>query len=584
MYSCPGCGGEMRFEPSVQKLVCDHCDRQMTVPEYNIQNPFATTSAEGEKATPGEAAFEGEEILRAQEKQQQGEAEEFETYIFTCPQCGGEIMAEENTAATFCCYCGSSIILKPRISREKAPDFIIPFSKTMEDCATAYKRTLARAIFAPNSFRQDATIERFRGIYMPYWIYAYQKKGHVSAKGTSEYRRGDYIYTDHYDVGFDVDANCAGIAYDAASNFSDNLSQAIAPFDMEGAQYFDKGYLAGFYADVRDVRSGIYVEEGRNMMAQETAQRALSRLKTKSTVESAGLVTELRPVNTRTDFGFFPVWFLANRSKDGSRVSYAVVNGQTGRVAADLPVSWGKFAIGSLIVAVPIFFFLNLLVTLTPLKVVIATIIMAIVSWIIINRQANLLYTREHSLDDAGYAENNEAVRSEKSRLQASRHESIAVTAEKPKTIGGIIVKAIIWDMIGFFALVGLVNWGSLSDVIEALLLFYMTFGQMFVIGYTVLRCTTRNHVRKSTKRVWYTAPASEKIKYIWKNLVAIALCVIMLFWDPIYDEVYYGVALAAVLLVGWSFIDMIRQHNLLTQRPLPQFNPRGGEEYEHRQ
>lgn len=36
-----------------------------------------------------------------------------------------------------------------------------------------------------------------------------------------------------------------------------------------------------------------------------------------------------------------PVWFLSYRNKD--RVAYATVNGQTGKVAADIPVDSRKF-------------------------------------------------------------------------------------------------------------------------------------------------------------------------------------------------------------------------------------------------
>ena len=60
----------------------------------------------------------------------------------------------------------------------------------------------------------------------------------------------------------------------------------------------------------------------------------------------------------------FPVWFLSYRNKD--RVAYATVNGQTGKVVADLPISVGKFLLGSLIVAIPVYILLCLLTVLTP--------------------------------------------------------------------------------------------------------------------------------------------------------------------------------------------------------------------------
>ena len=60
----------------------------------------------------------------------------------------------------------------------------------------------------------------------------------------------------------------------------------------------------------------------------------------------------------------FPVWFLSYRNKD--RVAYATVNGQTGKVVADLPISVGKFLLGSLIAAIPVYILLCLLTVLTP--------------------------------------------------------------------------------------------------------------------------------------------------------------------------------------------------------------------------
>lgn len=56
----------------------------------------------------------------------------------------------------------------------------------------------------------------------------------------------------------------------------------------------------------------------------------------------------------QTDSAMFPVWFLSYRN--GSRVSYATVNGQTGKIAADLPVDIRKYFLGSLILALPIFY------------------------------------------------------------------------------------------------------------------------------------------------------------------------------------------------------------------------------------
>lgn len=65
----------------------------------------------------------------------------------------------------------------------------------------------------------------------------------------------------------------------------------------------------------------------------------------------------------------------------------------------------------------------------------------------------------------------------------------------------------------------------------------------------------------------------------LWKPLSGIAIPVLILFWQPIHDWVYYLGAVFTLGMVLWGFLDIIRHHNELTTRKLPQFNRRGGDE-----
>ena len=58
---------------------------------------------------------------------------------YNCPDCGAVIITDENTAATFCVYCGNTSIIKSRLSGEFAPSKIIPFKKTKEDAIAAFQ-------------------------------------------------------------------------------------------------------------------------------------------------------------------------------------------------------------------------------------------------------------------------------------------------------------------------------------------------------------------------------------------------------------------------------------------------------------
>ena len=105
MLSCPNCGGNLKFDIPSQQLSCEHC--------HTLFDPYdfdgKTSDAEESKT------FDGD----------------YEVTIFTCPQCGGEILSTDNAAAGFCSFCGASTILYSRISHEKRPNYIIPFQKTL---------------------------------------------------------------------------------------------------------------------------------------------------------------------------------------------------------------------------------------------------------------------------------------------------------------------------------------------------------------------------------------------------------------------------------------------------------------------
>ncbi len=195
----------------------------------------------------------------------------YETTIFSCPQCGGEIMNTEETAATFCSYCGSSVQLMSRMGKEKRPEKIIPFSIDTEECQKNFKKRIKTAIFAPKFLREDSEVEKFRGIYMPYWSYGFSIDQSIEEEAESEKRDGDYIVTKHYKLRAKAEGTYDGISFDSASNFDDDISDRIGPFETKKAKDFNPAYLSGFYADKGDVVSDVYVKRAEDYMKIDVA-------------------------------------------------------------------------------------------------------------------------------------------------------------------------------------------------------------------------------------------------------------------------------------------------------------------------
>ncbi|MDE7404813.1 MAG: hypothetical protein K2M81_06890, partial [Lachnospiraceae bacterium] len=309
MYECPNCGGNLKFDIASQQLKCDYC--------LTMKDPYEVTKDKDAE-----------------------ESNAFDVTVFTCPQCGGEILSTDTSVAEFCSFCGASTILDSRISKEKRPAYIIPFQQTKDACKEIYLAKMKRAIFAPDELKDKKYIDSFRGIYIPYWAYTISHKGHVHMTGKKSYQRGDYHYTDHYGLSGDIDACYGDLSYDASSSFSDTISEQIAPFDVKQTKKFTPSFLSGFYADTADVESDVYKDDAIKIANNSS----YSKLKNLPDFKDLSI----SPENSNTDLNtllhthcdapertLYPVWFMSYRK--GDRVAYATVNGQTGKIAADIP-------------------------------------------------------------------------------------------------------------------------------------------------------------------------------------------------------------------------------------------------------
>ena len=553
MYKCPGCGAGLRFDPAAQKLVCDHCMKQIGPEAFDtLEN---TITASGQDNVIPESVQAGDS---------------YQAIIYTCPNCGGQLISTDETAATFCSYCGASVLLQGRLEEMKAPKTIIPFKVTREDGKKAYKKALASAIFAPSYMKKAETVDQFRGIYMPYWLYSFMYDDTVHARGKVEKRRGDYVYVDRYEVTKPVTAAYEGTAFDAASSFSDNLSQAIAPFDVTESRNFSPAYMSGFYADVSDVYSDVYYRE-----AHDIAKRDLVREVNKDYTfikygVSSGKVDEAIGLQgTGEEIGMFPVWFLASRNKKNDRVSYAVVNGQTGRVAADLPIDFGKYVLGSLLLAIPLFLVFSLFLFLTPMRMLLAALVTAVIGMIILNRQLNRAFTRENQLDDKGYL-------SVEKGMEAARSVQKKTAKKSNINIKGCGTGVWVAVIFGGLMLLGEVA-DSLGDGWVLGVLFMVVFGVAILIIVLNLIQRAKGRGGELVQKTVVKAPFKEKMLTLAKPFIGIIAGVIVYVLNPAEDWFFYGAAILSMLLTIWSVYDIVQQHNIQTMRKLPQFNRRGG-------
>ncbi len=411
MYECQNCGGNLKFDIASQQLKCDYC--------LTLKDPYEVTKDKDAE-----------------------ESNAFDVTVFTCPQCGGEILSTDTSVAEFCSFCGASTILDSRISKEKRPAYIIPFKQTKDACKEIYISKMKRAIFAPDELKDKKYIDGFRGIYIPYWSYTISQKGPVHMKGRKSYTRGNYDYTDYYELSGEVNACYNDLSYDASSSFSDELSEQIAPFDVKQTVQFTPSFLSGFYADTADVDSGIYKEDAIRIANESTRSRILSTsafsdLAFSLSNSDSDLSSMLHTRCDSPERTMYPVWFMSYRK--GDRVAYATVNGQTGKVAADIPIDSKKYILGSLLLALPIFLLLNFFFTFKPNFTLGLSAFLAVATLIIHIAEIRKINVRDQRMDDRGYLSR------QSKAAQSSKRESSAARGGFLGSIIAVIAAALIF-------------------------------------------------------------------------------------------------------------------------------------------
>ncbi len=541
MVSCPGCGAGMRFDPDSQKLKCDHCDT-LVVPE---------------EAVPNQMVGEQEQVV-------------FESALYSCPQCGAEVVTDEDTVATFCSYCGASVMLDRKDITIAAPTYVLPFQKNKDIAKSAYKKMVRKSLFAPSYMKKEEQISKMRGIYIPYWNYDFEAQGIMNYKATTTQRSGDYVITNHYQLEADVDARFQGLAFDASSSFSDELSEAIAPFDVRQNKKFSAAYLSGFYADTSDVQAGIYEEEAKEIAAVSVGNRvrkypAFKRL----TMDPDTTAARNSFVTKSQEVSYFPVWFLANRS--GNRVSYAVINGQTGKAAADIPIDYKKYILFSLLFAIPVIVLLDIFTVFTPAMTLGVAMIIAIICLFVANSQLNMVYTREEFLNDRGM----QSVKG-KSLAAIRQEEQMRLKKKKPASqMEPRILFSMLSLFLYFFLSVPLIRVGVPDTAIA--LLYVVLFVNMMV----QVMIQGKKPDKPRTRKVVYKKPFKEKIGTLIKPFIAVIAGLILFMANPFSDGWYYGGTILVMILLLFCFFDLVKLHNRLTMRMPAQFRKRGGDEHE---
>lgn len=332
---CPACSAPISYSGPSQKLECEYCGSSFSPEE--IDKLLKGDDWKQTQADPLED--DGKDYETEQEP---WEASDMSALI--CQSCGAELICDSSTAATSCPYCGNPSLIPGRFEGALKPDYVLPFKVDKEQAMVALKSYYRRRPLLPGSFSRENHLEKVQGVYVPFWLYDAVGEGDAVYHATRIFTRtsGDYriTTTDHFRLRRAGSVRFEKIPVDASSKMPDSHMDAIEPFDYSAFEPFSAAYLPGYMADRYDQD-----QHDCAARADERAKNTVLDVLGSTAVGYASCIPLEEQVRIRrgeAKYALLPVWLLSTRWH-GKSYLFAM-NGQTGKLIGDLPISPGRFA------------------------------------------------------------------------------------------------------------------------------------------------------------------------------------------------------------------------------------------------
>ena len=532
---CPNCNGSLVFDVKNQMMKCIHCDSVFDPKTYSRDTAAVENSYEGIK-------------------------------LYTCQNCGAELLSMESEAVTYCSYCGSEAVLESELSGDNHPRYIIPFKISKDQCKSLYNEQIKKKWYVPAEFKSPEFIDKFRGIYIPYWMYYVQfRSDPIQLEGSRSYTSGSYDYYEDYLLTTKLNGNgLYGVPFDASRNFDDTIAEQIAPFKKEQLVEYKEGYLAGMYADRPNVGAEVY----RDDVLEEATDTAINDIKKKFSGINVKVPNRSADRQELLDSKFLgydavllPVWFLTWKKND--RVAYAVVNGQTGKVHIDLPIDKLQFMKFTAIAAALLFVLLTLFVSVTSRFVLWFSALLLYLVGRKYYSELVKIRDKDNHVFDKGYLlmeGDNDISMSDRSRERLRKRKKLFSNFSLSSSIG--IIMFVVFGFFGFGFIgilfdIGVSQEGAIGMTAVILLLEIILFIKSILVSIHL----------KNKSSILTAILSMGAIGYSW--FVALS--------QPVQDWWYYLGALICLIVSSIVCFDLIGRFNDASTRPLPSFYTRKG-------
>lgn len=328
-YVCKNCDAELYWDVKHGCLKCEYCDAEYQPSDFKDQEKL--DAPEDNNGVAAEADQEiTDDTLQADE-----------LVVYKCMHCGAEIVTSAGTVATTCGYCGRAIAFESKLQDKFKPLAIIPFSVTKKQALKILNKYLKHSPLTPRKYIETLKTTKIVGMYCPYWLHSFDSDARAEVEAVIRKEKS----TTKIQIDMRGHASFKYIPTDALTHISDQLTNAIEPFNYSHAKRFDPAFMAGFYSERFNDDPGEAFEKSRKK-SEYVMKKHLeinSGYRDSTVKEYKDSISNYDITNV-----MLPIW-IVHAEYNNKKFVY-VINGDTGAIAGDIPVSYGRltlFTVGS---------------------------------------------------------------------------------------------------------------------------------------------------------------------------------------------------------------------------------------------
>lgn len=342
-HPCPECGGDAEWNAAKQALACPYCGT--ILPWSDGDDPLGAGIVEHDLA----AALAG----AAGRSGPGGEKR-----AVRCESCRAISMFDPEHTAQRCDFCGSpAIVPADNLADAITPESLLPAAVPEPRVRDQLREWYRSRWFAPNKLKRSALTDTLRGIYLPYWTF----DAHVDAAWTAQ--SGYYYYETERVRGADGKTQTRQVrkirwqpSSGERSHFFDDdlvpgtagvhtaLLRKVEPFPtLEDLKPYDPAYVRGWTVEryQLDLRQACAT-------SKEQMDAVIHQLCARDVPGDTHRNLEVASTYRGRTFKHIlvPVWLVSYTY--GPKSFQVVVNGYTGKMAGEHPLSWIKITLAVL--------------------------------------------------------------------------------------------------------------------------------------------------------------------------------------------------------------------------------------------